>query len=242
MRKVVVSAALVGLIAGGATEARADIHFSLDQGSVQGDNLLFNQPGLADYGFTVQGITNENPGTVYDISSNELIQTPSQGQALVEAVDGGLGLFFLQAHTSNVFFADFEANLRIEANTGGTATVTACNQFGSFGPSPTFTASGPITTTGPCESFTFDLDNGENFFVLTVSDLQLLSGVRIETTDNVFVDVRQIRIGGSQVGGNPVTPTAPEPASAFLLGAGFVAAGFRSYRRRLAAKTKTVVD
>ena len=233
MRKKIVFSVLVGaLVAGAAGDARADITFSLDQGDAQGEILLFNEPGLLDDAMTIQGITNTTD-TLYDISSDEVLVTPSGGQARFEGADGTVDLFYLEATNDNGFFADFEANLMIATNTGGTATVTACNQFGSFGGSPTFTASGPFGNNQPCEQFSFNLTNGENFFVLTVSDIQLLSGVRVETTNNAFLDVRQIRIGGSQIGTDrPVTPAAvPEPGSLLLLGSGLLA-GARAFRKR----------
>jgi hypothetical protein len=229
------------LVAGAANDARADISFTLDQGLVQAENLLFNVAGLADDATTIQGITN-NTNTLYDISSDEVLVTPSGGQARFEGQDGLVDLFYLEATNDNGYFTDFEANLRIVANSGpggngGTATVTACNQFGSFGGATTFTASGPFGDGQPCEQFEIDLGNGENFFVLTVSDLQLLTGVRVETTNNAFVDVRQIRIGGSQIGTDrPVTPAAvPEPGSLVLLGSGLLA-GARAFRKRRNAK------
>jgi len=237
MRKKIVFSVLVGvLVAGAANDARANISFTLDQGAAQGEILLFNEPGLLDDAALIQGITNTTD-TLYNISSNEVLVTPSGGQARFEAQDGGLNLFYLEATNPNGFFADFEANLMIETNTGGTATVVACNQFGTFGGTPNFTPSGPTGDGLPCESFTFNLGNGENFFVLTVADIQLLSGVRVETTNNAFVDVRQIRIGGSQIGADrPVTPAAvPEPGSLLLLGSGLLA-GARAFRKRRNAK------
>lgn len=234
MRQNTVLGLLVaGLIATGATEASANITFSLNQGTLQpAENLLFNESWLVDNATTVQGATNQTD-TLYNISSDEVLVTPSTGQARVIGADGSFDLFFLRAANPNGFFAEFEANLQIAANTGGTATVVACNQFGTFAGSSPFSASGPTADGGPCESFTFNLGNGENFFVLSTSDGQLLRGVRVETTDNAFVDVRQIRIGGSQLGSDqPVTPAAvPEPGSLILLGSGLLAAA-RAYRQR----------
>jgi hypothetical protein len=234
MRQSIVRAVLVaGLITAGAIEAGADISFSLNQGSIQpNENLLFGGLSLLDNATTVQGATNET-STIYNISSNEVLVTPTSGQARIAAADGLFDLLFLRTADPEGFFTEFEANL-IAHDTGGTATVVACNQLGGFADSPPFSATGAIAEGGPCESFTLALANGENFFVLTTSEGDLLRGVRVETTNNAFVDMRQIRIGGSQVGTNAVTPAAvPEPGTLILLSSGLIvgARAFHKWRR-----------
>lgn len=232
MRKLALGLLAGGLIVVGAGEARADISFSLDQQIVQGENLLFNEPGLTTTGTTINGIVQS--GYIYDLSSDETLTTPAIGQARVEAVDQSLNLLYIRPQDSDVLFEDFEANLRIVSNSGGTANITACNQFGGFDPTAPFDPTGAVQNGGPCEEFSFDLGNGENFFVLTVSDAQLLSGVRIDVTGNSLLDVRQIRIGGSQDGQDVIQ--IPEPSTALLLGGGLLAAVARAYRRRKGTK------
>lgn len=241
MRKLSVcgTALFAGFILGSAaTEARADIIISTLQGSIQPDeNLLFNEPGLADSGTTVQGITNST-GYVFDISSDIDLLTPSGGQAKVVAADSNdiFDLFFLRAHDSTLLFGEFEASISItDAQAGGTATVTACNQNGSFGATAPFTPSGPTQDGGPCEELTFDLSTGNNFFVISVADAQAIRGVHL-TTSTGILDVSQIRVGNySTYNGQDLTPV-PEPASMVLLGTGLLA-GARSLRRR-AVKTR----
>ena len=228
------------ILAGGTTDARADIIIDTTQGSIQPDeNLLFNEPGLLDSGTTVQGITN-NTGHIFDISSDIDLLTPSGGQAKVVAADSNdvFDLFFLRPHDSTLLFGEFEASISIvDAQAGGTATVTACNQNGSFGATAPFTPSGPTQDGGPCEALTFDLTTGNNFFVISVADVQALRGVHL-TTSTGILDVSQIRVGNfSTFNGEDLTPVAtPEPASLVLLGTGLLA-GARSIRNRRASKT-----
>ena len=83
----------------------------------------------------------------------------------------------------------------------------------------------------PCEEFTYTLGQGQNFFVLSVADSQLLTGVRI-STDVGMVDVRQIRLSPLSADGQPLeVAPVPEPASLMLLGGGLLV-GARAMRRR----------
>jgi len=225
-QKIAVGVFMMALF--GASEARAGIVFGLEQGAFQPPNLLFNLPGLLDDAATVQGVVD---GTLYNISSDEVLLTPSGGQARVTAADtNGFDLLFLSPTQPNTFFSQFEANLHIAANTSGAATIVACNQLGSFGATAPFAPSGPIVDNGPCESFSFNLGNGQNFFTVATVDGQLLRGIRIETT-TPLTEALQIRVGASVAGGgNPVT-AVPEPGSLILLGGGLLA-GARAFRKR----------
>ena len=72
--------------------------------------------------------------------------------------------------------------------------MTACNQAGNFDGADFTPVGVSIGNQQPCEQLNcYALSAGENFFVLSVADSQLLTGVKI-TTDVGIVDVRQIRL------------------------------------------------
>jgi len=195
-----------------AVEARADLIIQVGRSVVQpAENLLYNEDGLADDGNPVQGATNKTK-EIYNIYGNENLTTPSGGQARVEAVDGGFNYALLDALRPEIFFTEYEANLKLASGASGSATVTACNQFGE------------------CESLTFDIGNGENTFTVTSHDGQLINTVAVSTTVDLH-DIRQIRLGGVQRGGNG-SHNVPEPATTALMGLALVGMACYSRRRR----------
>ena len=213
-----------------AASARADIIISTDQGSIQPDeNVLFNCNGLDNDATTIQGCTNQTQTLVAISSDVELHGTG--GQASVEALDtdAGFDLIFIRLDDPTMGFGEFEADITLFAQEDGFATIEACNADGSFGATAPFTPSGPFGDGLACETLTYAIGSGENFFVVSVSDTQLLRAVRITTTTAVF-NVEQIRIG--DFAELPDDVVLPEPASMLLFGVGLAGVASRRFRRR----------
>jgi hypothetical protein len=213
-RNIITIATLTILTLFAGASAHADLIIELGSSNLQPpENLLFNEDGLIPEGTTVQGRTN-NTSEVFDLTGHEELVTPSGGQARVDATDDSeLDYLLVDAFRDIVYFTEFEANLHVGGRTSGTFTVTACNQFGA------------------CESATFDLGSGENFFTVASVAGQLIDTVQFQSTVQVD-DVRQIRLGGVQELQGPGPQQVTEPSLAAVLGLGLVALGACRRQRR----------
>lgn len=215
-RKLVGTFALTALLLGAASEARADIIFSVNQGSIQPDeNIVFNEPGLiAGPALTVTGATN-NTGLIVEFSGTENLVTPSQGAARIQAEDPtGFTFLGIDLADDDLFFSEFEANVRIFSQTSGDADVEACNQF------------------AVCETFNLALDAGENFFVLSVVSPQLIDTISIDSSPLAIMDVRQVRVSVAECEASVCEDiTIPEPTTFVLFGLALAGGAVRMRRR-----------
>jgi hypothetical protein len=169
------------------------------------ENILFNGSGtISGPALTVTGRTNQS-STLVAFTSTENLQTPSNGQARVEAVDGGfddLSVYLVNGGT----FGDLIFNLNTPNQQDGIAHITV------------------HTLAGPDATYDLDLGNGQNFLTILANNGDRITRVDINSDIDID-DGRQFRI--SEIEG----PTnVPEPASISLFLAGLL--GMRKLRRQ----------
>lgn len=188
-----------------AVPARADIMIVPGPGNVPGDeNILFNEPGLVGTGNPVQGITN-NTDFIVNFLGTETLTTPSGGQARIEGEDGAFDDLTVTLDMIGAVYTSLIFNLN--AADDGQTTIRVFEDNGAE------------------TSATFDIDqNGENFFIITAINNQLISSVHVTTTVPLQ-DIRQIRMGGAAV---------PEPSSIALAFAPLAVCGGWWVRKRVA--------
>jgi hypothetical protein len=205
MRKMIVSAALIGAFA--HAPASAAIVITASPGAVQpSENVLASTNTT---GPTVMGMTNQTktPVSIVSLNGEDITSNTSNGQSRFNAVDGS-----------------FDFGQILLAN-GGTFTSAEFNLFGLVGDtdSVTITVNGTKTTTQ-----TFALGNGENFFGFSATDGDMISSITFNTNGLGVGDLRQVRLGG-------IPSPVPEPGTWALMLLGFGMTGYSMRRRRQAA-------
>ena len=164
------------------------------------ENLLLN---TGQTGLVVQGTTNQS-GAVVNLSGVEELTLPSNGQARVEATDGGFRVLGISTEFGIANFGDLILNIKLNGEGQASGSVFFVG----------------TTLSGTTASGSFALGNGENFFTLLANPGDpFVSVLLVESGENDIHDVRQIRLSQVCVGEDCFPSRVAEPTMVTLLGA-----------------------
>jgi hypothetical protein len=201
LKRLVIALAVFGLVSFAAGTAKADIVVISGVNNQGTNNVLLNP---ATDVLTVTGVVGPSNLVVnfQSSSGSGLLNANPSGQA---TVSGGTGNTALTQLTFGLANGDTftRAVFNINASTNGSVVihVEGINIDGGFFE----------------DTFTVDA-NGQNFFTVTAINGQAITSISLTAINGaIFEDVRQVRLGGSDAGGE-----IPEPASMLLLGSGLV--------------------
>ncbi len=209
LRKTIFALAVLGIVSVFSSTAKADIVVVTGVNNQGTSNVLLNP---ATDVLTVTGVVGPSNLIVnFESSSGSgLLNANPSGQA---TVSGGTGNTALTQLTFGLANGDSftRAVFNINASVSGSVEihVEGINIDGGFFE----------------DTFTVDA-NGQNFFTVTAINGQAITSISLTAINGaIFEDVRQVRLGGGEIG------EIPEPASMLLLGTGLLGAA-ASLRKR----------